>query len=686
MSTSYHSSGNASLYFYCSTPTYNIAVLPFVDVTTNPINTLQLSFMMLSSSSTTSTITVGVMTNPIDASTFTPITQVNNTTTGTFELKEVNLSSYAGQGSYVALKLTNTSSSYSVYIDDILLETIPTCPRPTNLTATNATETSISLSWTETGTAQNWIVEYGPMGFTQGSGTTVQVQTTPSTTITGLTASTTYDFYVKADCGGGDQSSYSLKLTASTTMTPTALPYTANFSSAGDAWVLNNGTCPNYWMRGTYNGSGALFVTNDGTNPGYTNSASMVSAQKLLSIGTSPNVTISFDVQVDGEGNYDYVKMFLAPPTEQYPASTSSPTSSDYGYNSYSTYAYNFYNNNYGTNSSYPYVLNKLNGTVHVQAVMDNPNTNPTASSTALLVFAWKNDGSVDYQPAGIITNLTVTGSGSGPGPTCDAPTGLTVSANSITQTTATATWTAGGSETAWDLQYKLHSASDWGNTIPLTAHTYNFTGLTAGTQYDVRVRANCGSGTTSDWTNAVSFTTLSQGQDPCNDPTGLTASGVTENSVVLDWTENGTATSWTVNYKEDAAAQWSTATANAHPYTLTGLQPATSYTAYVVANCASGQSGASNMVTFTTQTVGINDYEQAISLYPNPNNGQFIVNRVQGIVNRVQIYDVYGKLLKTVEVNANTAELDVRELSAGMYFVRVSTEKGVVTKSFVKK
>ena len=108
INTSYHYSGNASLYFYCSTSTYNIAVLPFVDVTANPINTLQLSFMMRSTSSTTSTITVGVMTNPLDETSFTPITTVNNTTTGTFEPKEVSLSSYTGQGAYVALKLTNT--------------------------------------------------------------------------------------------------------------------------------------------------------------------------------------------------------------------------------------------------------------------------------------------------------------------------------------------------------------------------------------------------------------------------------------------------------------------------------------------------------------------------------------------------------------------------------------------------
>ena len=66
--------------------------------------------------------------------------------------------------------------------------------------------------------------------------------------------------------------------------------------------------------------------------------------------------------------------------------------------------------------------------------------------------------------------------------------------------------------------------------------------------------------------------------------------------------------------------------------------------------------------------------------------NGQFTINNEQLIINSVQVYDVYGKLLKAVEVNSNTAVIDAHELSAGMYFVRVSTEKGVVTKSFVKK
>ena len=153
-----------------------------------------------------------------------------------------------------------------------------------------------------------------------------------------------------------------------------------------------------------------------------------------------------------------------------------------------------------------------------------------------------------------------------------------------------------------------------------------------------------------------------------------------------LDWTENGTSTSWTINYQESGVAQWSTATANEHPYTLTGLQPATTYQAYVVANCDDGPSGVSNMVTFTTEGTGITDYELATSLYPNPNNGQFTINNEQFTIKNVDVYDVYGKLLKTVEVNANSVMVDANELSAGMYFVRISTEKGVVTKSFVKK
>ncbi len=173
---------------------------------------------------------------------------------------------------------------------------------------------------------------------------------------------------------------------------------------------------------------------------------------------------------------------------------------------------------------------------------------------------------------------------------------------------------------------------------------------------------------------------------DPCYAPTNLTATNITTTSVVLDWNQSGTVNNWTVNYKEESSSQWSTITANTHPFTLTGLQPRTNYAAYVVANCADTISDASNTANFRTAGDGIADYELSTTLYPNPNNGQFIINNEQLKIKNVDVYDVYGKLLKSVEANVNTVELDVRELSAGMYFVRISTEKGVVTKNFVKK
>ena len=46
----------------------------------------------------------------------------------------------------------------------------------------------------------------------------------------------------------------------------------------------------------------------------------------------------------------------------------------------------------------------------------------------------------------------------------------------------------------------------------------------------------------------------------------------------------------------------------------------------------------------------------------------------------------MYGKLVNTVNVNENPTRVNVSGLADGMYFVRVTTEAGVVTKSFVKK
>ena len=82
-------------------------------------------------------------------------------------------------------------------------------------------------------------------------------------------------------------------------------------------------------------------------------------------------------------------------------------------------------------------------------------------------------------------------------------------------------------------------------------------------------------------------------------------------------------------------------------------------------------------------KTPTVKDY---VHIYPNPTQTQVTVVSEQGIVNRIRLYDVYGKLLRTMNVNANMAEIDVRELCAGVYVLRVETDSGAVVKRVVKQ
>lgn len=75
-----------------------------------------------------------------------------------------------------------------------------TCATPTDLIIDNATASSVTLSWTSSGSA--WTIEYGAAGFTQGSGTQVEADTKPFT-INGLNSNTDYDFYVRNNCADG---------------------------------------------------------------------------------------------------------------------------------------------------------------------------------------------------------------------------------------------------------------------------------------------------------------------------------------------------------------------------------------------------------------------------------------------------------------------------------------------------
>ncbi|GIR58404.1 MAG: hypothetical protein CM15mP65_09850 [Crocinitomicaceae bacterium] len=90
--------------------------------------------------------------------------------------------------------------------------------------------------------------------------------------------------------------------------------------------------------------------------------------------------------------------------------------------------------------------------------------------------------------------------------PSCTAPTGI-VSSNILVDG-ADINWTAGATESAWNLEYGASGYTQGtGSDIALTATNYSITGLLSNTTYDVYVQADCG-GDQSPWSGPHSFTT----------------------------------------------------------------------------------------------------------------------------------------------------------------------------------
>jgi hypothetical protein len=112
-----------------------------------------------------------------------------------------------------AIPTNLTAGTYFVIVQDAnSLQSVPyqvivgqPAP-PANLALVDANYFSADVSWTSTGNELSWDVEYGPAGFTPGTGTTVTVFTN-FTTLTGLTENTAYEFYVTPVCGPNPTSS-----------------------------------------------------------------------------------------------------------------------------------------------------------------------------------------------------------------------------------------------------------------------------------------------------------------------------------------------------------------------------------------------------------------------------------------------------------------------------------------------
>lgn len=188
-------------------------------------------------------------------------------------------------------------------------------------------------------------------------------------------------------------------------------------------------------------------------------------------------------------------------------------------------------------------------------------------------------------------TNFTINGTP----PACGTATGLT--ASSITNTTATVSWSTVTSALNYDVEYKASTASTW-IVAATTATSANLSGLTQGVLYDWRVRANCSGGTGA--YAASQFTTTSPAT--CGTVTGLLSSSITSTGATVSWATLSGAINYDVDYKAASAPTWinsitgTTFTSRA----ISGLTASTTYDWRVRANCTEA-TGAYTSAQFTT-------------------------------------------------------------------------------------
>ncbi len=110
----------------------------------------------------------------------------------------VDLSGYKNDTVHFVFHAVKGSSYTSdMAIDTVVIGEAPPCPKPTVVTLDSITSTSMRINFLSSGT--KFIYEYGPTGFSQGTGATGTILGSGHV-FSGLASSTAYDFYIKNDC------------------------------------------------------------------------------------------------------------------------------------------------------------------------------------------------------------------------------------------------------------------------------------------------------------------------------------------------------------------------------------------------------------------------------------------------------------------------------------------------------
>lgn len=411
---------------------------------------------------------LGTVDNATNAGTFISLNSV--TTTAAYAEYVVDFTAYTGIDTHFGIRLASTTANSTVYIDDVIWELAPLCADVTAISVDNISEESANINWAESIGTDSWNIAIGSSLDTDPTTLPFFTSTTSgSYTATDLENNTSYKVWVRSVCGT-NLGAWIGPVAFQTNCAPGNV-FTENFDTT------TTPALPGCWSKIIY-------------GPTVSTSAT-VTTSTLASGQSSPNV----------------VRLFNAGSTGVYDIMLVSPYLND---NVISGSRIKFYAKSLTEDGVLEIVTMSSNtpGTPF-NSILTIPLTNTMAeyivnldgSSTTDSFVGFRLNATEGYKTL-YVDNITLE-----PIPTCLDVSDINVS--DLTTTSATLTWTANGSESAWNVAIGANTVTDPNTLTALSSsnNSYFLTDLTPATYYNVWVQSVCSSENGA-WIGPLTFST----------------------------------------------------------------------------------------------------------------------------------------------------------------------------------
>jgi hypothetical protein len=616
----------------------------------------------------------------------------------------IDLDAYNGQTVRFAYRVvsgaTDGSDDTDFFVDNFEIRLSPSCPQPTNVVVSSVTATGASSSWdVMSGATAGYEYVVSTSGTPPtGAGTAV---TTAFVTLTGLTPQTPYYLYVRANCGSGSFSVWSVQTFTTQCAAITAFPWSEGFEGLT---TVGSTFFPECWFK--QNGDWASRNTND--------------------TWSTANTGTNFIRDA-----YSATNEYMWTPGFQLTAGTSYDFSS-------------FIQGDNGTTWVVDYFVNSNQNSTGATQLGASYNIPGTATTYTAQPYTKITRSFVPTTSGVYYFAVRVNESTGGPwyvsfddfelklSPSCPTP---NTSVSGITHNAANISWSAVPSA-ALGYEYVLNTVatSPTGSGTAINGITYAASALTPLTTYYFHIRSVCATGTYSSW-STVTFTTLAipPVNDNCDTATVLTPGATFATNPLVGTNIGSTASAgapapgcasysggdvwYSVVVPASGSITFDSASVTGSPISDSGMAVYSGpCSTLVLVECDDDDSanGSFSMISLTNRTPGevlyvrfweyennafgtfqVSAYDASLSAasfdtsnfvaYPNPVKDVLNLSYKTAISN-VKVINLLGQEVVNANANTNDVQVNMSALNAGVYIVNVTVDDTVHSIKVIKE